>query len=302
MTQDDLNYFGEEIAQLLNTYIEDQNLIKILDREGPDRINNAITRANRGETGALRFLQNCFPIEHAKGFVRQKESHNHNSHTNGQYHGKSRGYDEQNRNLHPQDISPEYDDSFPADQQNDRGSGSLPPQETAKEVQQTGDPEKYYGHHVYGSKGALYITANFKEKHDLNTIVVEGAPSVGIRKYDWNKKIRLQLTQEELPHFFAVITGMMPSCKLNNHGTGNNKALEIKDQGESWFVQIYAPNQNVAVKITPSDAFYVAQLVMKQMLMNAPWLDSVGMLNLVRMVVANRVVNKQSPQQQRGHS
>jgi len=276
MDRNTLDYFLAELSHLLNAPISDDVLRNVIEQESSDRLNNAITRAKKGEKGAVQFLKNCFPVEDARG---RRNAAQQQSQGDGTY--------------------PVYDDdSFPVERMNggnnQPGQQSSPPQE-----QQTPETTEkvYFGQHVYGGKGALYFQANFKEKHGLYTIAVDGAPSAGIRKYDWNKKIRLQLTQEELPRFFAVFSGMSQFCKLSNHGPGNNKALEIHDQGNSLFVQMYAPKQNIAVKILPSDAFYISQIIMRQMLLNAPWMDSTGVLNLVRMVVANRMENHPSQQQ-----
>lgn len=287
MNKDAMEYLAGEISRLLGARVSDDVLRNIIESESVDRLNNAIIRANKGESGALQFLKNCFPVEDARS--------RRTAGKNQQYaNGNKQQQDSQNlpyQNHYP--PVPE-DDSFPAD----LGRQQEPPPQEQTPLESR--PEKYFGHHVYGGKGALYFQANYKEKHDLNTVAIDAAPSAGIRKYDWNKKIRLQLTQEELPRFFAVVTGMAPFCKLSNHGPGNNKALEIHDQGGSLFVQTYAPGQNVAVKITPSDAFYVAQIIMRQMLRNAQWLDSTGVLNLVRMVVANRMEERPSQQKRKG--
>lgn len=297
-----------ELSGLLGAEVSVETLEGMIQQESAGRLNNAVSRAIKGESGAMQFLRNCFPTEDIRG--RRQQAHpslNSSSESRGQEH------------HHSQDEYPmPDDDAFPADTTSSHDNQSHRHQRTSVHQQDRrqcggegggvpsfeqsaqGDRrEEYLDHHVYGSKGALCVQANFKEKHGLHTIAVDAASSAGIRKYAWDKKIRLQLTQSELPEFFAVVAGMAPYCKLNNHGAGNNKALEIRDQGDSLFVQVYGPGQSVSVKILPSDTYYVSQIIMRQMLRNAPWLDSVGLMSLVRSVVANRM--PMDPKAQQGH-
>ena len=253
------------ISDVLGASIDPEMLDEMIRQESEGRLNNALSRAEKGEKGAVTFLENCFPDSHIKG---QRQQNHHQAPPVDDY------------------PMPE-EDRFPAEMNQHRAG---PAADTRAE--QRREKEEYIGHHVYGGKGALYFQADFKEKHNLHTLAVDAAPSAGIRKYSWDKKIRLQLTQEELPEFAAVLLSMAPYTKLSNHGPGNNKALEIEDQGTHFFVQVYGPGQAVSVKILPNDAFYAAQILIRQMLQNAPWLDSSGVFNLIKMTVANRLEDK----------
>ena len=88
------------------------------------------------------------------------------------------------------------------------------------EPQQTAAPDEsreYKGHHVYGTAAALYFICS-KTKTGIFTLSIDGAVSSGARKFDWAKKVSLQVTQAELPMVSAVLFGFIKSCEFKNHG------------------------------------------------------------------------------------
>jgi hypothetical protein len=159
-------------------------------------------------------------------------------------------------------------------------------------------------HHVYGGKAALCFETDTTRggedgKNAIFTICLDGAASTAPRKYDWKNKVRVQLTRDELPQATAVLMGMMPFFEGKNHGPQNDKGFSIEDQGDKFFVRVFAKDVPVkAVPMTPEDAFYVAQLFVRQLRKNAPWLSGQDLMTLLKTVVANR--KQARPNQQRG--
>lgn len=84
----------------------------------------------------------------------------------------------------------------------------------------------FIGHHVYGSKFAIHMAID-KTRGGVHTVRLEGAQSVGQRKYDWNKKISIQITQQELPHVACVLFGWINQCEYKNHGPKKDKGFKL---------------------------------------------------------------------------
>ncbi|WP_144402094.1 hypothetical protein [Geoalkalibacter subterraneus] len=157
-------------------------------------------------------------------------------------------------------------------------------------------------HHVYGGKAALCFetdtTRGGKDgKNAIFTIALDGAASTAPRQYDWANKVRIQLTRDELPVVTAVLLGLLPSCEYRNHGVAKDKGFSIEDQGDKLFIKIFAKDSPVkAVPVTAEDAFYVAQLFVRQLRKNAPWLSGMDVVSLVKAVVVGR--KQRQPQSQ----
>lgn len=144
-------------------------------------------------------------------------------------------------------------------------------------------PEDRASFHVYGGKAALCFEAD-ETKQGVPTIALDAASSTGPRAYDWNGKIRLQLTRAELPVVAAVLLGVMTKCEFKNHGQDNSKGFSIERQeGGKVFIKVMAKDQGVkAVPVGPADVFYIASLVMRQLRKANPWLDGTALISLVR--------------------
>ncbi|MDY0269939.1 hypothetical protein [Trichloromonas sp.] len=148
--------------------------------------------------------------------------------------------------------------------------------------------------HVYGAKAALCFEPD-ETRFGIHTICIEAADATGPRQYDWGKKIRVQLTRDEVPIATAVLFGWLPRCEYRNHGEDNSKGFSLEDQGDKLFMRVFARGRQVkAVPIPPEDAFYLAQLFLGQMKKNAPGLSGGEILTTLRQVV---VARKREPAQ-----
>ena len=148
-----------------------------------------------------------------------------------------------------------------------------PPQDApARRSQDNQSPQREYDdHHVYGGKGAVVFSASMtrgsEKKAAQPTVFIEGAKALGPRKYDWKRgqKISIQLTMQELPAVAAVFLGIRPSAEYRHHGEKKDKWFSVEKQGENFFMKIGQEKRVVAVPITPSDAYYVTQIFLKQL-------------------------------------
>lgn len=167
-------------------------------------------------------------------------------------------------------------------------AGQQEPESNDKPERSREGADEYRKKHVYGGSAALFFESDTSRKGD-HTIRLEGAPCIGTRKYDWENKIAVQLTQHELLVFTGVLYGMLPGCEYGNHGEDNSKGFSIEDQGEKLFVKVFAKGKKAcAVPMTPEDAFFVAQICLGQMKKNAPWLDGGEIMSTLKRVVALR--------------
>ncbi|WP_419595137.1 hypothetical protein [Thiolapillus sp.] len=126
-------------------------------------------------------------------------------------------------------------------------------------------PEDRMSFHVYGGKSALCFNADIT-KGGVHTVALDGAMAVATRKYDWENKIRVQMTRQELPAVLAVLLGYSASCRFSNHGADKTKGFTIERQPGKFFVNVMQKDRPlVAVPMTDQDAIYVTGLFMRQL-------------------------------------
>lgn len=140
--------------------------------------------------------------------------------------------------------------------------------------------------HVYGSGAALCFEPDATRRGE-HTIALDAARSTGPRAYDWGGKIRLQVTQAELPVVAGVLLGRIAKCEYGNHGPENDKGFSLENQDGKIFARVFAKGKSpCAVPIGPEDAYRVTALVVRQLRENAPWLEAGDVIRLVAEVVA----------------
>jgi len=160
------------------------------------------------------------------------------------------------------------------------------------------NPEDRESVHVYGGKAALCFEADMT-KGDVPTIALDAATSTGPRQYDWNNKLRLQMTRAELPVVTAVLIGAMQRCEFKNHGQDNSKGFSMERQdGGKVFIKVFGKDQPIrAIPVMPADVFYVASLFMRQLLKASPWLDATALMSMIRATqVEVRPQQRNTPQ------
>lgn len=148
----------------------------------------------------------------------------------------------------------------------------------------TGD---WIQHHVYGKNAAIMVGLTETRK-GVPTINLDSAFAVGTRQYDWSRenKVRVQVTQTELPVVAATLLGILPNCRFSNHGEKNNKgfAIDWQDDRQSFFVQIWQGKGNSrAVPMTREDAFQATQIVVRAIQAGSPArMGLTGMMAMLR--------------------
>ena len=149
-------------------------------------------------------------------------------------------------------------------------------------------PEYGLAHHVYGKQAALYFNES-TTRSGQPTLILEAAVANGPQSYNWSEKIRIQLTPEELLNVVSVLLNLLPHCEYSAHGPEHDKGFSLTHQGNSIFCRVFAKNQKVrAVPISMEDAFRVAALGIRQIQQSTPWLDTTGLLGLLRRTIGHK--------------
>lgn len=139
--------------------------------------------------------------------------------------------------------------------------------------------------HVYGGKAALCFEAD-ETRGAVPTIALDAASASGPRQYDWRNKVRVQWTKGELPAVLAVLVGSALKVEFHNHGPDNDKGYSVEHQGDKLFVRVWAKDRGVkAVPVTLEDAFYVTELILRQLHRGAPWMSAGDILETARLVL-----------------
>jgi len=134
--------------------------------------------------------------------------------------------------------------------------------------------------HVYG-KSALCFDAD-ATRNGIPTVSIDACPSIAPRKYDWNSKIRIQLTAQELPVVAAVLLGYQKQCEFKNHGKENNKGFSMEDQSDKVFCRVFTRGVVHAVPISEGDRFHVTALFLRQIRLHYKWLDGAAVDMMLR--------------------
>ena len=90
----------------------------------------------------------------------------------------------------------------------------------------------------------------------------------------------------------SVLLNLLPHCEYSAHGPEHDKGFSLTHQGNTIFCRVSAKNQKVrAVPIPLEEAFRVAALGIRQIQQNNPWLDTTGLLALLRRTVGHKRSN-----------
>jgi hypothetical protein len=146
---------------------------------------------------------------------------------------------------------------------------------------------------AYGAKAAFTMqmaksrpSSASEDAEGFYTVNIEAAPakaeSGGNRSFDWQNKITLQLTRNEIVVVAAVFYGFMPSCTFSSHGPAKDKGFSMDRKDGGIIARVNATGRSLAVKLTPPDIFYMGAILTRQLLAQTPWLDSQMLRDLLQ--------------------
>ncbi|MCB1810543.1 MAG: hypothetical protein KDK04_02295 [Candidatus Competibacteraceae bacterium] len=231
------------------------------------RIEHALTQAELGKSGALVYLQKKLPAHN--GAAPQTES-----------------------------SSPAATTATPAHApKSTQAPASTSSSEEAPKANSTIQVEREQCR-VYGGKAALCVESD-DTRHGEPTLRIEAAVATAPKQYDWNQKITVQLTREELPMVTATVLGLLGKCECKNHGPENDKGLEVIHQGGNLFVRVFQKGQSVrAIPVNASDTYYLAALCLRQCRKAAPWLSDQGVVSTLKLTVQRMALAAAPPSKQ----
>lgn len=127
---------------------------------------------------------------------------------------------------------------------------------------------------AFGNKSALSFESDAGRNGD-HRISVQGAPCTEPQKYDWSKKVVVQLTEAECLKTLAVLIGALPKFEANQHGSANDKGFSIELQANGkFFAKVFQKSNAMhAVPIEPVDVCKIVGLLLRQLQLNQPWLS-----------------------------
>ncbi|MCP4589075.1 hypothetical protein [Pseudoalteromonas sp.] len=149
------------------------------------------------------------------------------------------------------------------------------------------ESKEYFQIKLYGKSSAFQFSG-CKTKDGRNSVFIESAMRSNPnnpqdKTYLWGDKIMFQATFNELPQLIAVLTGFMPSIKMDNHGGESRKFLEIERQDRNFFFKMGAKDKPLrACPITFIDAHQCALLCLDQYAANFPNVSSNTIVSLIK--------------------
>lgn len=138
--------------------------------------------------------------------------------------------------------------------------------------------------HVYAGSAAICFAEAKTRQGGKSTVVVEVAKAVG-EKYAWKDKSIFMLTLSELPLVLGVFLGYLDKLELKGHGSSQEKALTIDNQGNQFFLKIITRGQPPrAVPIPAMDSYQIVCMLLAQMQRNDLHLPIAIIMRLARHI------------------
>lgn len=127
------------------------------------------------------------------------------------------------------------------------------PQRTAAASDTPQPPERKLGRHVYGGKGAMCFQVATDQKRNV-ALMVDAAQATGPRQYDWQRKIIIMLTENEMNRLYLVLRGLLTTFDAVGHGEAHDKNFSIANQETKFFIKMSQGQRLVAIPMTAGDA------------------------------------------------
>lgn len=138
---------------------------------------------------------------------------------------------------------------------------------------------------VYG-RTAMVLFASGENTAGEPTVSLYALPAIGPRNYDRDKKLQIQLTRAELPIVANVFLGNIPRCDYSAHGPQHDKGFSFERKADVIMANVRARGRSLTVPIEASDAYYVGMLILSQLALHYPGLDTIAM-NLMLKAAAS---------------
>ena len=147
---------------------------------------------------------------------------------------------------------------------------------------------------VYSKRAALQFKLSETRKSQgrnfsFDTIMIEGAVRINPndhsdKRYDWSKKLSVQIMLTELPVVIAVFLGITTSCQFMNHGQNKDKGFNFERQEDGLFASVFHKGGSMAVKMDWPTTLNIGNFMLAQYTSNFAGLGSdIILRNINRM-------------------
>ncbi len=142
----------------------------------------------------------------------------------------------------------------------------------------------------HGTKAAIEMKPSLTQS-GWHTVMLEGANSIGERKFNWQDKTAVQITKTELLPVIAVLLGIRKEFEGKAHGPNKNKGFSIKWQTSrtsdimNVFITISEAKKPLkGVPISAYDALMLAHLAISQYRNNMPQMSADSVIESLRTI------------------
>lgn len=149
-------------------------------------------------------------------------------------------------------------------------------------------PEWFLQLNTFGGKHAFQVETS-QTRGGWLTVSIESAERENPKdpdnkRYLWAQKRVLQMTKSELPVFTAVMLGLLPSARFDNH---EGKWLDIINQGANFFIKSGGGTQPLHIAPMPTvEAYMMGTLALGQYCRNFHGLSTEAGLEIIKALAA----------------
>lgn len=167
----------------------------------------------------------------------------------------------------------------------DLSRGNNPYQNAGKEQSKQAQERDFFSATFYGGKSALCFNATEKDgEYSINVDGGNKKPNQpeGGRAIDWQDKVVLGLSANELIELAWVLLGVCESCNFSGHGPMHDKSFQFKRQDTGFFGSVSAKDKGSrAVPMSHADGARLMFLVSRQIQKNYPHMTVTEVLHLL---------------------
>lgn len=118
----------------------------------------------------------------------------------------------------------------------------------------------------------------------VSVVVIESAYPTPQGGFDWENKLSIQLTPEEMPEVIAVLLGIRKEASFSNHGTDRNKSVIFRNQDDGIHIVTSRRNSKYSVPVKTSVVYYLLDLFCRAMIGGCPGRSNADVIATVRGV------------------
>lgn len=116
----------------------------------------------------------------------------------------------------------------------------------------------------------------------VRVVVIESAQATPQGGFDWDKKLSIQLTPEEMPEVIAALLGIVKEATFSNHGTDRNKTVTFRNQEGGLQLVTSRRSTTYPVPVKTPVIYYLLDLFCRAMCEGRPNRSTSDVITMVR--------------------